>query len=96
MLRHIVWWTLKPGCEGQAEAIQKASASLKSIGPVRDVDVSTRILPGTTVQCQVILVSTHDGEQALEEYKRDPIHVQFAQLITAAAESRSCIDYEIM
>ncbi|MBD5641863.1 MAG: Dabb family protein [Desulfovibrio sp.] len=96
MIRHIVWWTLKPDCVNQAEAIQTASSSLKSLPSVRSVDVSIRILAGSTVPCQVILVSTHDGEQALEEYKKDPVHVKFAQMITAAAQSRSCIDYELM
>lgn len=96
MLRHIVWWTLKPDCAHKAVEIQEASASLKTIATVSSVDVSIRILPGTTMPCQVILVSTHDGAQALEEYKQDPVHVKFAKLITAAAESRNCIDYEIM
>lgn len=96
MIRHMVWWTLKPECADQAQAIQKASETLKSISAARSVDVSTRILSGTTLPCQVVLVSTHAGEKELDEYKKDPAHVKFAQLITEAANSRNCIDYEIM
>lgn len=96
MIRHIVWWTLKPDQTSRASAIQEASKSLKEIAAARSVDVSTHILAGTTTPCQVVLVSTHDSEKALEDYKKDPIHLKFAELITEAAQSRNCIDYELM
>lgn len=100
MIRHIVWWTLKPEANGKssqenAQLIQRASKTLHGISAARSVDVSTKIQVGTTVPCQLILVSTHDGIKELDEYKKDPVHQKFAELITAAADSRNCIDYEI-
>lgn len=100
MIRHIVWWTLKPAAEGKtaednARQIQEASATLGGIATARSVDVSTKIQVGTTVPCQLVLVSTHDSLAALEAYKNDPIHVKFAALIAKASDSRNCIDYEI-
>lgn len=100
MIRHIVWWTLKPAADGKsaseiARTVQLASAPLREISSVRSVDVSAKIEPSSTVPCQVILVSTHDSMADLEAYKKDPVHMRFAQLITAVAASRSCIDYEL-
>lgn len=96
MIRHIVWWTLKPeGAHENAIRIQQASASLRGIAAARSVDVSTRIQAGTTVPCQVVLVSTHDDLARLDEYKKDPLHVKFAELISQCSLTRNCIDYEL-
>lgn len=100
MIRHIVWWTLKPEANGKdaaanAKIISESWKELRSIASCRSVDVSVKIKAGTTVPCQVVLVSTHDGEKELDAYKKDPVHVKFAEQITAVAASRNCIDYEI-
>lgn len=96
MLQHIVWWTLKPGLENRASEIQKASECLKTIEAAKSVYVTNKILSGTTVACQIVLVSTHEDEAALEAYKSNPTHVEFAKLVTEAAASRTCIDCYIM
>lgn len=100
MIRHIVWWTLKETANGKtaaenATSIVEASPLLKGIPSVESVDVSAEILPTSTVPCQVILVSSHADAKALEEYKKDPVHVRFAQIVTAVSESRNCIDYTV-
>lgn len=100
MIRHIVWWTLKPEANGNkaeinAALIQKESAILHGIPSARSVDVSSKIENSTTVPCQVVLVSTHDSMKELDAYKADPAHIKFAKLITEVSESRNCIDYEI-
>lgn len=100
MIRHIVWWTLKKEAQGKTAAenawqVVQASAMLKGIASARSVDVSGKIEPGTTVPCQIVLVSTHDNSESLDAYKKDPVHVKFAELITAVSDSRNCIDYEI-
>lgn len=100
MIRHIVWWTLKPEALGRnaaenARIVIESSKCLLNIAAARSVDVSAKIQQGTTVPCSVVLVSTHDGPAALDAYKKDPVHVKFAELITAVSDSRNCIDYEI-
>lgn len=100
MIRHIVWWTLKPHAEGRTAAenalrIEEASAMLHGMPNVLSVEVSAKVQPSSTVPAQVVLMSSHEDVAAMEAYKADPVHLKFAALISVVCESRNCIDYAV-
>ena len=90
MVRHIVWWTLKPEAEGRtaAEALMGQIPSLKSL------EVSYDFLPTCTMPVNVILMTTHDDAEGLKAYAEHPAHVAVGkELIKLVTESRQAIDY---
>ncbi|MCH5276486.1 MAG: Dabb family protein [Desulfovibrionaceae bacterium] len=100
MIRHIVWWTLKDRADGfsaaqNAQRILAASAALKDIPAVHSVEVSADIEPSSTARAQIVLQSTHDSPEALQEYAVHPVHLEFARLIQAACENRQALDYRV-
>lgn len=100
MIRHIVWWTLKPEAMGKkahenAIEAKEQSKMLHGIAFAQSIEVSITIEPSTTVPAQVVLMSAHADMAALNAYKNDPAHVKFAELITAISDSRNCIDYQV-
>ena len=99
MIRHIVWWTLKPEAEGRsatenAKRIKESLENLRGqIAELKSIEVSVDILPSTTVPLQVVLNSTHDDPAGLKAYAEHPKHQAVLPLIRAATESRQAIDY---
>lgn len=100
MVRHVVWWTLKDNVDGKsaaeyARAIVEASSVLKGIPGVLSCEVSCKIEPTSNVPAQLALTSTHENAEALAAYQVDPVHVEFAGKIKAAALTRGCLDFEV-
>ena len=90
MVRHIVWWTLKPEAEGRTAAEnaklikQRLEALMGQIPSLKSLEVSYDFLPTCTMPVNVILMTTHD----------DPAHVAVGkELIKLVTESRQAIDY---
>lgn len=100
MIRHVVWWTLKKYAEGRSDAenaryIEQASAMLRGMPNVLSIEVSAKVQPSATVPAQVVLMSSHKDMADLEAYKANPVHMQFAEKISAVSDSRNCIDYAV-
>lgn len=100
MIRHIVWWTLKERANGRSiaeniEHIRAASAMLHGMPALLSIEVSAKVLPSSTEPAQIVLMSTHKTTEDLEQYRVNPVHLQFAKLIGEVASSRHCIDYGI-
>lgn len=100
MIRHIVWWTLKEHADGRSAAenawhLEQASAMLHGMPSLRTVEVSAKVQPSTTVPAQLVLSTTHTDMAQLEQYRNDPVHLQFAEKVNAVASSRNVIDYAI-
>lgn len=98
MIRHIVWWTLKKEALGKSESenikyLLEAAKSLKNIPSALSVEISANIAETTNVPCQLVLSTTHESLEKLEEYQRDPVHVKFAEALKARVDSRKCIDF---
>lgn len=102
MLRHIVWWTLKPEAMGRSAA--QNAAVLKSIAErfiefnipgLHSVEVSTFPLPTSTVPAEVVLFSSHDDEAALQVYAAHPEHQKLAAILKEVSTSRQAVDYAI-
>ena len=87
MVRHIVWWTLKPEAEGRT-----AAENAKLIK--QRLEVSYDFLPTCTMPVNVILMTTHDDAEGLKAYAEHPAHVAVGkELIKLVTESRQAIDY---
>lgn len=101
MIRHIVWWTLKPQVNGQTAAdsayfILNASAELQNCPDATHIEVSAKVEPTTTVPCMVVLLASFTNMEKFEAYKKDPIHLRFAKMVEERADSRNCIDYTLL
>lgn len=99
MIRHIVWWTLKEEFSGDKaaetlESLLEAAQVLRDLPSVKSFEMSASIEASTTLPCQLILTTTHDSMERLDEYQLDPIHVQFAENLKLRVASRSCVDFE--
>ena len=88
MVRHIVWWTLKPEAEGRTAAEnaklikQRLEALMGQIPSLKSLEVSYDFLPTCTMPVNVILMTEH------------PAHVAVGkELIKLVTESRQAIDY---
>ena len=93
MVRHIVWWTLKPEAEGRTAAEnaklikQRLEALMGQIPSLKSLEVSYDFLPTCTMPVNVILMTTH-------AYAEHPAHVAVGkELIKLVTESRQAIDY---
>ncbi|MEG2005232.1 MAG: Dabb family protein [Bilophila sp.] len=100
MVRHIVWWMLKPEAEGRtalenAQLIKQRAESLLSMVPsLKSVEVSFTFLPSTLAPVQIILSSTHDDAAGLKAYAEHPAHVAMGkELVSLVTEHRQAIDY---
>lgn len=100
MIRHLVWWTLKPEAEGRTAAenaaLMKArlEALMGEVPSLKSIEVSYEFLPSSTQPVQVILMSTHDDAAGLKAYAEHPKHVAVGtELVKLVTETRQAIDY---
>ena len=100
MVRHIVWWTLKPEAEGRTAAEnaklikQRLEALMGQIPSLKSLEVSDDFLPTCTIPVNAILMTTHDDAEGLKAYAEHPAHVAVGkELIKLVTESRQAIDY---
>ena len=72
MLRHIVMWTLKN--PGDAPKVKDLLDSCKGLVPgIHEFDVGIKTA-GLEANCDVVLVSTFEGKEALAAYVPHPHH----------------------
>ena len=101
MIKHIVWWTLKPEADGHTA--QENAARIKKMGEALNgripgllsLEITSTFLPSTTVAPQLLLFSAHPDEAALKAYAQHPLHLELGALIKACTASREAIDYVI-
>ena len=93
MVRHIVWWTLKPEAEGRTAA-ENAKLIKERLEALKSLEVSYDFLQTCTMPVNVILMTTHDDAEGLKAYAEHPAHVAVGkELIKLVTESRQAIDY---
>lgn len=100
MIRHLVWWDLKPEADGH-NAVDNAKrlkeqgeAMMGQIPGLVSIEISYSILPSSSIPVSVILHTTHPDADALAVYAGHPVHVAFGGLVKTVTENRRCIDYE--
>ena len=76
MVRHIVWWTLKPEAEGRTAAEnaklikQRLEALMGQIPSLKSLEVSYDFLPTCTMPVNVILMTTQKGSRPMPNTPR--------------------------
>lgn len=101
MVKHIILWTLNPELsDEQKEEVKKGIKagleSLKGVVPgLIDVKVNVdgRL---TSSNCDVMLDSTLESEEALKAYAVHPAHVEIANTkVRPYTVQRTCLDFEV-
>ncbi len=101
MIRHIVWWELKPEVDGVSAAENAKTfkalgeALLGKIQGLQHLEISYDIKETTTLQAHIVLYSVHDSFEDLAVYAMHPEHLKFGEFVKKVTASRQAIDYEI-
>lgn len=99
MLTHIVWWTMKNEADGKSAQenialIKSALEGLRGrIPALKELAVGANILPGSTEEAQLVLVTRHEDAAGLAEYAAHPEHQKVVALLKNATASRKAIDF---
>lgn len=101
MVKHIILWTLNPELsDEQKEEVKKGiKAGLESLKGVVPgligvkVNVDGRL---ASSNCDVMLDSTLESEEALKAYAVHPAHVEIADTkVRPYTVQRTCLDFEV-
>ncbi len=101
MVKHIILWTLNPELsDEQKEEVKKGiKAGLESLKGVVSglidvkVNVDGRL---ASSNCDVMLDSTLESEEALKAYAVHPAHVEVANTkVRPYTVQRTCLDFEV-
>ena len=101
MVHHIVTWKLKDSFS--AEEREKALAQLKekvetlrAIPGVAGFEFTSCINQKTTLSADLVLHSSHYGQDELKEYYVHPVHLAFVESVKGLIEFRELLDFEIV
>ena len=101
MIKHIVWWTLKPEADGRSAAenarrIKEMGEALAGKIPgLLSIEISTVIKESSSMAAAVALQSAHHTVKELQEYAVHPLHLALVDVIKVCTDGRQCLDYEI-
>ncbi len=101
MIRHIVWWRLKPKAEGRSAAEngarikERGEGLMGKIPGLTAIEISCAIKESATVDAELVLFSTHPSMEDLKAYTVHPLHQELVKIIQACTEGRQALDYEI-
>ena len=100
MVKHVILWTLKDEYSADEKAKIKADIKaglegLKGLIPgLIEIKVNTE--PLASSNCDLMLDSLFENEEALKGYANHPKHVEVANTkVRPYTASRTCMDYEI-
>ena len=98
MIKHVVMWKLKQQAEGKgkSENIELVKKSLLSLKPViiqiNSIEVGANINP-TDAAFDLVLISTHNDEEALSGYINHPAHKEVAVFVGKVVAERKVVDF---
>lgn len=103
MVRHLVFWTLKPEADGRSAAENgelfktRAAALLGRVPGLLAMEVSTSVASSVDMpdRVDVVLMSTHESVQAYNVYAGHPEHLPLKAWAGTVTTARRVIDYEI-
>ena len=100
MVKHVILWKLKDDYSGVEierikEGIKEGLEGLKGVVPGL-VEIKVNTEPLRSSNCDLMLDSLFENEEALKGYANHPKHVEVANLkVRPYTASRTCMDYEI-
>lgn len=95
MIRHICMFKLKE--ENREENLKLALEKLekmKTISLIKRFEVVTNYKNAPESNYELSLIFDFENMEDLNEYQKNPIHVEFGNFISEVREGRACIDYE--
>lgn len=100
MVKHVILWVLKEEYSDEKKAEIKAGikAGLEGLkGQIPGMlDIKVNIEPLASSNCDLMLDSSFESEEALKGYSIHPAHVEVANTkVRPYTASRTCMDYEI-
>lgn len=100
MIKHIVWWTLKPqaeGCTARENALKLKAMldKLEGLDCVDSLKTVVDVLPSSTEDVDILLVSTHVTAGDLKAYAAHHEHAEVADFVRKVVQTRKAIDFEI-
>ncbi|MBQ2407721.1 MAG: Dabb family protein [Lachnospiraceae bacterium] len=95
MIRHICMFKFKEENKEQniKEAV-KRSSSLNEIKSLKRLEVVTNAEGTPESNYEFSLICDFDSIDDLNQYQKDPIHLEFGKFIKEVRDGRACIDYE--
>ena len=96
MIRHICMFTLKEeNKESNIIEFLERAESLKQLEMIKKF-VAVRNVENTPASnYDVALIFDFDSVEALDEYQKAPVHLEFAKFVGSVRVDRACIDYEL-
>ena len=95
MVRHVVMWKFRPGCEAQAAEFMEKLAALQGVIPeIRAMQV-VKDASGREDYYSAMLISDFDSFEDLNTYQNDPRHKAVSALCKEIRESRAAVDYMV-
>ena len=93
MIRHVVMWKFRPGCEAEAEEFL---TRLRALGGELEMIRAMRVerdSSGRADHFDAVLLADFDDDKALAAYLADPRHLAVSALCKAIREQRASVDY---
>ena len=99
MVKHVILWTLKENySDAEKEEIKRGiKAGLEGLkGRIPGLlEISVNVSPLPSSNCDLMLDSSFESEEALKGYAVHPAHVEVANTkVRPFTASRTCMDYE--
>lgn len=95
MIRHVVMWKFRPGCEAQAEEFMTRLAALKDeIEVIRHLEIR-KDCSDKADHFTAMLISDFDSVEDMNAYLNDPRHKAVSALCKSIREDRACVDYAL-
>lgn len=93
MIRHIVMWKFREGCEAEAETFLTRLAALDGvIECIRGMEVRRSAVKHSAFDA--VLISDFDSLEDVQRYKNDPRHLAVSALCKSIRTERCAIDVE--
>lgn len=96
MIRHICMFTLKADHkeENRTEFFKKAE-KLRELEMIKQFHVVRNAEETPDSNYDVALIFDFDTVEALEEYQKSKLHIEFGKFVSSVRVDRACIDYEL-
>lgn len=96
MIKHIILWNFQEGKGNEEDklAIKSGLEALKNKIPgIVEIEVITKPVAGSNAD--IMLNSTFESIEALNNYQVHPEHVKVATIVKSVTCNRMCMDFEV-
>ena len=94
MVKHVVMWRLRARNENGLSLIRRLLTRLPGlIDELESLEIGENF-NSSAFAYDLVLITTHKDQQALEKYKEHPEHVAVANRIKELTKERAVVDFE--